>query len=262
MRYLKLLLAFTKYGFLAQLEFRASFWFAILGKTIRLVVQILFLVAIFHNVPRLGNWSFEGMLLVVATFNLLTSLGTITFHRNLVFWLPNTLRDGTFDFRLTKPISPLFHSAFRVIDSMDLLSAIPVMIVWFYALAQAQVNLLSGAGLLYLGLLVAAYLFYFSLFLIGGTMSFWTITGYGMGRFLEGFLKLAIFPPEVLGSPLGIIIKIILPIAILAVVPTQALLGLVTPATVAMFMTLALAWVALAYIFWRFGLSRYSSASA
>jgi len=83
-----------------------------------------------------------------------------------------------------------------------------------------------------------------------------------MGRFLEGFLKLAIFPPEVLGSPLGIIIKIILPIAVLAVVPTQALLGLVTPLAVALFMALALAWVALAYIFWRFGLSRYSSASA
>lgn len=262
MRMLALIAIFTKTSLLRQLAFRASFWLAVMGKVLRLVVQVLILTAIFTQVPLLGHWTFDQMLLIVATFNLMLSLGVISFHRNLMFYLPEQIRDGRFDFLLTKPVSPLARSAFETIDFMDLLSTAAVIILWAIALSRLGPEITWPLVLTYIVFLIAGYLFYFSLFLIAATLAFWTITGQGAGRFMEGVIKLASFPPDVLGSPLGFALLYVLPIALVAVVPSQVLLGLLNPLATLGFLLLALIWFIAARAFWRLGLEHYSSASS
>ena len=91
-RYLHLFLLFLKVGLMRAMAYRPHFFMMIAGKVIRIGLLFFFFQAIFFQVDRIGQWSFDGVLLLFATFQIVDFLMSITFDRNIAFFLPQRIQ--------------------------------------------------------------------------------------------------------------------------------------------------------------------------
>lgn len=109
-----------------QMAYRPHFLLMVAGKIIRIVLLYFFFQAIFLKIDRLGQWTFEEVLLLFATFHFVDFLMSITFQRNLIGFLPRWVQTGELDSRLLLPVNQLFLISFENVDLIDLFSFIPL----------------------------------------------------------------------------------------------------------------------------------------
>lgn len=260
-RIFSLLYRFGKTSLLQQMAYRPSFLFAIVGKTLRVGVLLIFFKVLYLYTPFLGTYSSDAILVLIATYLTLEFLVAISFHRNLAYYLPAALRQGTFDLLLTKPINTLFHTSFRVIDFMDMISFFPVLVLWVVALGRAETITLGGIVLLVLFILLG-YVFAFSFLLLLASSAFWTITATGVGRMYENILRLARYPSSVFQGGFRLLFFYIIPISAMTNIPAEALLGRAAAGAVLYFAVYTIVVFFAAVAFWKFAIRHYSSASS
>lgn len=261
-KYFKIFNLLVKINLAKQFAYRLSFWLAILGKSLRIGIEVIFFGALYFKIPQIGQWNFNQVLLLLGTFNLVQLLVSITFHRNMLYWFPRDLKKGDFDFTLVKPLSSLFWTSFQIIDFMDLTSLIPTFILLGIAFLKLQIEILSLDFLFYLLLIFNAYLFVYGLVLIIATFAFWTITTTSSGRLFESIMRIGRYPTDIFGGILRIILVYIIPIILIATLPAQVLIKGLDFQSYFFAFTFSFIFLFLGILFWRFGLKRYSSASS
>lgn len=243
------------------MAYRPSFFLAILGKTLRVGVLLIFFHVLYLYTPFLGTYSSDEILILIATYLTLEFFVAISFHRNLAYYLPAALRQGTFDLLLTKPVNTLFHTSFRVIDFMDLISFVPVVVLWVVALGRVEAVTLTGV-LLLAAFIILGYVFAFSFLLLLASSAFWTITATGVGRMYENILRLARYPSSVFQGGFRLLLFYILPISAMTNIPAEALLGRAAGSTILYFACYTIVLFSIAVAFWKFAIRHYSSASS
>lgn len=259
-RHFRVLKAFAKISLTNQLVYKPSFFLALLGKTLRLVLLIVFFDVVFLKTKVIGTWNFNQILLLIGTADFLQLILRATFHRNLAYYFPQEdLKMGLFDFKLVKPINTLFYTSFAKLDFMDIFSMIPTLIVIAVALKRLALSLTIGNISLYLLLMTNALLFIYSLLLILATISFWSVQSTGMGRLFENIIRLSRYPTDIYHGLLRTFIMYVLPISIIAVVPSQSLLGTLNPQYMLYAFGFSIILFFIAIRFWNFGLRHYSS---
>ncbi len=263
MRYFRLFKTLIKFGFIRATAYPPSFFAAIIGKVLRIGLTLVFFQAIYLYTSILAGWNYSEILVLAASYFSIEAIVLVTFHRNLIYWFPQRLRDGTFDGLLTKPISPLFYTSFKVIDAFDITaSSISVALLWWYIFSeQIIVPSLFEVGL-FLFLSAIAVIFVFSLLLIVASTAFWTIAATGAGRLFESVFRAARFPGDIFKGPAKIALLYILPIGLIISVPTDILRGkFIWPHISYLIIFTAILSLA-AFRFWNYALRRYSSASS
>ena len=170
----------------------------------------------------MAGWNYSEILVLAASYFSIEAIVLVAFHRNLIYWFPQRLRDGTFDGLLTKPISPLFYTSFKIIDAFDLTaSSVSVALLWWYIFSkQIIVPSLFEIGL-FMFLSAIAVIFVFSLLLIVASTAFWTITTTGAGRLFESVFRAARFPGDIFKGPARIALLYILPVGLIVSVPAD-----------------------------------------
>lgn len=263
MRYLRLFIVLIKFGFIRATAYPPSFFAAIIGKILRIGLTLVFFQAIYLHTSILAGWNYSEILVLAASYFSIEAIVLVTFHRNLIYWFPQRLRDGTFDGLLTKPISPLFYTSFKIIDAFDLTaSSISVAILWWYIFSKQIISPTFFEAGLFIFLSAIAVIFVFSLLLIVASTAFWTITTTGAGRLFESVFRAARFPGDIFKGPAKIALLYILPIGLIISVPADVLRGkFVWPHIIYLFVFTAVLSIA-AFKFWHFALRRYSSASS
>lgn len=263
MRYLRLFKVLIKFGFIRATAYPPSFFAAILGKILRIGLTLVFFQAIYLHTSILAGWNYSEILVLAATYFSVEAIILVTFHRNLIYFFPWRLRDGTFDTLLTKPISPLFHISFKIIDAFDITaSSVSVAILWWYIFSKQIITPTFFEISLFVFLSAIAVIFVFSLLLITASFSFWTITATGAGRLFESVFRSARFPGDIFKGPAKIVLLYVLPIGMIISVPADVLRGRFDwPHIIYLFVfTVILSFIA--FKFWHFALRRYSSASS
>lgn len=225
MRYLKLLLLFSKQNFKRQLAYRPSFITAVVGKILRMVLVIVFWQAIFYNIPEIKGWNFNNILVLIASFLLIENIASITFHRNLAYYFPSWIRKGDFDRVLTQPINPLFYSSFAVIDFFDLFSSLAIIALWIYIIIQVTLPFSFLALIVYLIALGLALGFLYGLMVFLSSSTFWTITSTGIGRFFEEVIRTSQFPTDIFKGTFRTVLLYIFPLVGVATLPTKIFQG-------------------------------------
>jgi ABC-2 type transport system permease protein len=244
-----------------QMDYRLNFIFMITGKIIRIGLLFLFFKAIFLNVSRIGQWSYNQVLLLFATFHLVDFIISITFQRNLAFHLPQRIQSGELDTRMILPVNLLFFASFEDVDLIDFFSFLPTLGFLGYVLYRLDFAFTWTRLLFYMVLVVNALVFLYAVVLIIATISFWTIQSYGLARIFDNLLRVGRYPLDIFEGILRIMFIYILPLVLVAQVPAQALLHSLSPNFVALSFTAAICFLILALKFWRLGLKNYSSAS-
>jgi ABC-2 type transport system permease protein len=260
-RYIRLFGYLIRISLMRQMDYRLNFIFMITGKIIRIGLLFLFFQAIFLNVSRIGQWSYNQVLLLFATFHLVDFIISITFQRNLAFHLPRRIQSGELDTRMILPVNLLFIASFEDIDLIDFFSFLPTLGFLGYVLYYLDFAFTWTQLLLYILLIANALVFLFAVVLIVATISFWTIQSYGLARIFDNLLRIGRYPLDIFEGALRGMFIYILPLVLVAQVPAQALLNSLSPRFLAFSFTASNCFLVLALKFWKLGLKNYSSAS-
>lgn len=261
-RYIELIWLFIKFDYFVETAYTANFIAASLGKVTRVALSLVFFHALSVAVPGIPKWNELALFILVATFYIVDLIASIFFQRNILFHLPKAIRDGSLDRILVKPIHTLFHVSMQRIDIGDTIALIPFGFFWWYVWDRFQFQpsmLAVGAYVLCLFIALAAT---YGMVLILGSLSFWTVKSEGFGRFIDYISAAAIFPITLFPQQIQVLFFYVIPIALFAFIPTQALLGSLTWSMLIYAITATTLLLCVGAMVWSRGLQQYQSASS
>jgi len=261
-RYAVLLLLFLKSDFYMQTAYASNFVISTLAKILRVGIVMVSYHTLVVSVPNIPSWSTPELYILAATFYVTDLVASIFFHRNLLYHLPREIREGTFDRTLQLPVPQLFYTAFQRIDAGDFFAVVPFAAFWVYVVQHFSLDLTFSAVVGYSVMVCNAIVFIFALVLLTGSSAFWFQRGDGFGRLLDNVTGAARFPFAVFPQAFQFVVFFIVPVALLATIPTQVLLGKAQMSQVLYSLVFTAVLLCIAVAVWRKGIRVYQSASS
>jgi ABC-2 type transport system permease protein len=260
-RPLRLTWLFFRIGALNDLQYRANFWLQLLQSTIQLGTGLAVLGLVFSQTPALNGWSQPALLAVMGVHILMGGvIGSLI--QPSMERLRQDIREGTFDFVLTKPEDVQVLSSVREIRIWQAVDVIVGLIVVAIAIGQLGGSLGPIDAAAFALALVLGGLMIYSFWLVVTTVAFWIVRIDEIAELFEGLYQSGRWPVTIYPGWLRISLTFLVPIAFAVTVPAQALTQRLTPDG----LVLAVAFAGFALVasraFFRFGLRRYSGASA
>jgi ABC-2 type transport system permease protein len=172
------------------------------------------------------------------------------------------VRDGTLDFVLLKPVSAQFLASFRTVNIWRAVNVLVGIGLSFYTVGRLALvvgpmqavafglSLLGGAAVVYSFWLVLVTLTFFFVRVDNIEQVMWQ-------AFEAGRLPIEIYPAWLRGT-----LTFIVPVAFIITVPAQELAGRISPAYSVVSLAVGACSVLLSSAYWRYGLKRYTGASA
>ncbi len=258
---LRLALVFLRLGVLNELQYRVNFFVAAFQALLSVGVGIVVLLLVYSHTTSLNGWSESELLVVLGVQLLLGGIVSTAIQPNMQR-LTDDVQQGKLDFLLTKPEDAQLLASLRVIQiwqSVDVLSGAIVVAV---GAARVGGGLGVGHALAFVGLLLLGAFLLYCFWLILATGSFWIIDMWFLANLWEGLFQTGRWPIGIYPGWLRYSMTYLVPIGFAITVPAQALTDRLQWTTVGVAVGFALALAAFTRWFWRFGLRRYSGASA
>ncbi len=253
--------ASTRASMVREMEFRGNFLAGLIRQFLWLGAFVFMIEVIFQNTDSLAGWKRADVLIVLALSRIIESIINSLFAQNIME-LPQLVRNGKFDFHLTKPVPAQFYTAFRKTGIDNIGNFIAGLLLLGYAMVIGESLLAPADWVIFALLAIVGIIIYYSLLIIAATLVFVL----ERLEFLWGFHTLI---SEPLTVPFDIFPRLpraaltyLLPIAFVVYVPAQALTGRLAWWQVPTALAIAGLLLTLANLAWRAGLRRYSSASS
>jgi len=232
----------------------------IIGKIVRFMLFFVFLFAVLSAARNLADYNREQVIFFFLIFNLVDVMIQF-FFRGVYHFRPSVV-SGEYDLDLLKPLPSFFRPIFGYTDILDFVTLVPL---WIYFLWFVFVNhLFTGVGdlILFFLLLGNALILGFAFHLLVCAVCVLTTEIDHLVWVYRDLTNMARFPTDIYQKFIQGILTFTIPVIILFTVPAKALLGL-----------LSWQWVILAFgisgifwygsmKFWKYALSKYSSASS
>lgn len=265
-RKLRLLRVFLAATISVSLEYRLNFVGALLTSLGDSAVALLGL-ALFYSRPEalkgdvsLGGWSYPAALLVVGFFMLAQGFIAVVLQPNLNR-LGESLRTGTFDFTLLKPIDAQWSVSTRNLNLLRLGDVLVGLVILGYALTRLG-HVSVGGLLLAAFLFVCALVTVYSLWFMLSTTAFWFIKTDNVTELFNGVFSAARFPASSFPAPVRVALTFVLPVAFVTTIPAQAITGTITPLLALLAPVIAALVFLAGRVFWLYALRNYTSASS
>ena len=176
--------------------------------------------------------------------------------------LVDEVQDGKLDFALTKPEDAQTLVSLRDVQIWQAVDVISGSVIVIVEAAQIDQDVGAGQVLGFLALLLLGSLFLYCFWLIIATGAFWIVNMWFLAELFEGLYQTGRWPIGVYPGWLRYSMTYLVPIGLAVTVPAQALTSRLHWTTVLVALGFAAALAAFTRWFWRFGLRRYSGASA
>lgn len=231
----------------------------VLGKLIRFIFFLLFLIIIVSRTKVIVGYSLWEVILFYATFNIIDVF--VQFILREVYRFRWYIVTGDFDFFLTRPLSPLFRSLFGGADPLD----IPMIFLSLGLVAVSIMNIGNispPAALLYLALVINGLIIALAFHIFVLAIGVLTTEVDNTIWLYRDLTQMGRFPIDIYREPLRSVLTFAVPVGIMVTFPAKALLGILTlPAILISFIVgIGFLWASL--IFWRYSLKNYASASS
>lgn len=249
----------------SQVQYRVSFFFDVLSSAITLAFYFGALAFVYFRFGSIGGWKLEEVMFLYGLVEMSFGLMDMLFSGFDPDFFSPMVRRGQLDQLLLRPVSltvQIFGSRFvlrrvgRIVEGV-------VFFVIAASLAQVQ---WSVAKLLYLPVVVASQVLFFGgLFIIGSTLTFWTMERIeAVNIFTYGGSEMTSYPMHIYPKWLRNIFTYAVPAIFLNYYPALYFLGkpdvLGFPEFAPFLAGAAGAGMMLAALaFWRFGLRHYQS---
>jgi ABC-2 type transport system permease protein len=228
----------------------------VLGKLIRFFFFLWFLLILKTRLTLVAGYNFDQLVIFFLVFNFFDLLSQFFFRG--IYWFRQDIVSGTFDFKLIKPISPLFNILTNHTDFLDLPLLIVVIIMLVSRISSVSFLTLINFSLLGLGAILTITAIHIVVAAIGVITTevdhtIWIFRDLGaMGR----------MPIDIYADFIRAFLTFIVPIALIFTVPAKALFGLLSYQTIIISLLASVIIYLLSLKFWRYALTQYSSASS
>lgn len=258
-KYLRIYLLYFSQYLKSRLIYKTDFVLGATGQLVNMAVSLAFLTLIFTQINALQGWSFNEMLFL-AGFG-----GLVVFTHNVFMFNIYRLGDdyiltGDFDRFLVRPLSPLFQIYADDIRDNNMPKVVANIALIIYAAVQLGLTvtftkLVYGFASFVSGVMVVA-----AVYLLFATTAFWTGTSRNAIWLLFRISDFRKYPFDIFGLAIQVMLVTLVPLAFASFFPAAFLLDkpgfefwkMVTPFVGPLFLFVA-------WKYWRFGLSRYSS---
>jgi ABC-2 type transport system permease protein len=258
---MKLVWTYLRLGVLNEMQYRANFFVAIVQSLLSVAVSIAVLALVYSHTNELNGWTESQLLVVLGVQILLGGVIHASVQPNMER-LTQEVQDGKLDFALTKPADSQLMISLRELRMWQLVDVVSGAVVVAVGVSRLQTSVGLGNALAFLALLLVGASLLYCFWLVLATGSFWVVNMWFLSELFEGIYQVGRWPIGVYPGWLRYSMTYLVPIGFAVTVPAQAMTGRLRWDTVAIAVGFALAVFALARWFWRYGLRRYSGASA
>lgn len=249
----------------SQLQYPVSFWIDVIGTGLSLATFFLSLALILQRFGNLGGWTIGEIAFLFGMLE--TSFGLM----DMIFAgfdpqnFGRRVRRGTFDQLLVRPV----NITLQVLGDDFILRRLgritQGLVIFGVALSMNDIHWTLGKVIYLPFVVLGLVLFFGGLFIIGATITFWTVDSIeAMNIFTYGTSELISYPMNIYPDWLRSLFTYFIPAALLNYYPALYFLDKPDPfglPYIAHFMApvAGLLTIALALLFWRFGIRRYQS---
>jgi ABC-2 type transport system permease protein len=261
MRPLRLSFLFFRIGALNDLQYRANFWLQLVQAAIQLATGLAVLWLVFSQTPALNGWSQPALLAVMGVHILMGGVIGVLIQPSMER-LRQDIREGTFDFVLTKPEDVQVLASVREIRIWQAVDVLVGLVVLAIAIGQLQEAVGVVEAIAFAVALVVGGLMIYSFWLVLTTVAFWIVRIDEIAELFEGVYQSGRWPVTIYPDWLRVSLTFLVPIAFAVTVPAQALTKRLTPETLLLAIGFAVVALLVSRAFFRIGLRRYSGASS
>lgn len=260
MRYLSLGLILASASIRTQLEYRMNFIVNLVGSLLSAGGALVGLVILLGEGESLGGWSYHEALVVVGLFTLVQGFIGMFLQPNLN-QLSESIRTGTLDFTLIKPIDTQFLVSVRYVNIFRLADVIVGLALIGWAMTRLDTLTLPGVvlGMVLVGV---ALIIVYSIWFLLSTTAFWFVKVEHITEFFESCFQAGRFPVTVFPSTLRWLFTLIIPVAFITTVPAATLAGRIETGNILAAFALSATLAAISRLVWRLALKSYTSASS
>lgn len=159
----------------AQLQYRTSFTLQTIGMFLISFLDFAAILVIFANVPQLGGWSVSEVALLYAMSTLAFGLTDLVIGH--LDYLPQLVRDGSFDILLARPRGTLFQVVTQDFQIRRVGKVVQSLVVLAYALATLDIHWTVERAALLVVTIPAGALIFASIWVAAICIVFWTTDG-------------------------------------------------------------------------------------
>jgi ABC-2 type transport system permease protein len=252
---------FFKLGVLNELQYRVNFFVALLQSALALAVGLAVLALVYSQTDELNGWSQSELLCLLGVQILMGGLIKTSIQPNMTRLIED-IREGKLDFALTKPEDAQVLVSVREVRIWQVVDVFSGLIVLGFGLSRISTEVgLADALAFGIALLIGVILIY-CFWLVIATVAFWVVNMWHAVELFDGVFQTGRWPIGIYPGWLRYSVTFLVPIAFAVTVPAEALTSRLDWETLALAIGFACVFFAFTRWFWRFGLSRYSGASA
>jgi ABC-2 type transport system permease protein len=261
MRPLQLAWTYLRLGVLNEVQYRANFFVAAFQSLLSVGVGLAVLTLVYSHTTELNGWT-ESELLVIVGVQILLSGVVHAIIQPCMERLVDEVRDGKLDFALTKPEDAQLLISVRELRLWQTVDVLSGAIVVGVGVVRLDKPIGVGHAFGFLALLLLGALLLYCFWLILATGAFWVVNMWFLSDLFEGVYQTGRWPIGIYPGWLRYSMTYLVPIGFAVTVPAQALTNRLHWTTAVVALCFGAALTVFARWFWRFGLRRYSGASA
>ncbi|MBU1142415.1 MAG: ABC-2 family transporter protein [Firmicutes bacterium] len=258
MRFLKIYGIFLKQYIKRLMEYRVDFLIGMFAFIFTQAAGLLFLYIIFQNINALAGFSIDEILLMYAISLLPRGIDHLLFDN--LWLLPRTVRQGSMDRYLLRPINTLYQfiiERFQPDAFGEIFLGTALLIVTLGRLDFA-ITLYNITGLL--SIVFVGTFIYTGLKLLTSSTSFWLKNSYPLMQITYNISDYTKYPILIYPKFIRLLMTFIIPFALISYYPALYLLGQMEYLTVMGYLvTVTGVLVFLGLFVWKKGLKHYES---
>jgi ABC-2 type transport system permease protein len=254
-------LAFWRVNIFGETAYRINFFIQLFQSVLNLGMTIGGLAIIFSYTSLLGGWQPDEVLALVGVYFLNSGIIGMLVRPGMADFI-ESVRDGNFDFNLTKPVDAQALVSLQRLDIFEIQDVLLGLGVLVYSLLRlgTVIGVLQVAEFIFM--LVTGVALIYSFFMILSTLSFWFVRVENILEIFRSMYEAGRWPVSLYPGWLRYGLTFIVPVAFATTVPAEAITGRLTWQTLLLSAILAVVLLVIARIFWKIGLRHYSGASA
>ncbi|MEO6052481.1 MAG: ABC-2 family transporter protein [Chthoniobacterales bacterium] len=246
-----------------EMNFKANFLLWMFVEVLWFASQIIFIDVLFSFVNRIGDWTKWEVVLLIGTHQVIGQLFQAFFFVNIAD-LPELVRTGKLDFLLLQPMDSQFATSVKKFALDNIVSALVGVFFVIFAATKLGLHPTALQILLYIAAIMLGVVIHYSFMFTLASVSFWIVRSQGLIYGYFSFFNIGRYPDVVFKGVFKWVFSWVIPVIIVSNIPAR-LLAKAADANAALLLQLffvAILLFSLTRMFWKFALTRYSSASS
>jgi ABC-2 type transport system permease protein len=252
---------FFKVGVMNELQYRVNFFVSVLQSAITLGTGLAVIALVYSHTDELNGWS-QSELLCVLGIQILMAGAVKTYVQPNMERVIDDVREGTLDFALVKPEDAQVLASVREVRIWRVVDVFSGLAVLVFGLSRIATDVGALDALAFMVALLLGAVMIYCFWLVIATGAFWVVNMWHVVELFDGVFRTGQWPVGIYPVWLRLGVTFIVPVAFAVTVPAEAVTSRLDWETLLLAAGFAVVLFTFTRWFWRFGLRRYSGASA